>query len=44
MIVDSERTKFSVQGGPGYRLAELRDAGESEDGVIFRGDIVQETQ
>ena len=38
-IIDSERTKFWVQGGPGYRFAELRDTGESEDGVIFRGDL-----
>jgi len=38
-IVDSERTKFWVQGGPGYRYAELDDTGESEDGLIFRGDL-----
>jgi len=38
-IIDSERTKFWVQGGPGYRFAELRDTGESEDGLIFRGDL-----
>lgn len=38
-IIDTERTKFWVQGGPGYRFAELRDTGESEDGVIFRGDL-----
>ena len=38
-FVDTERTKFWVQGGPGYRFAELRDTGESEDGVIFRGDL-----
>ena len=37
-IIDSERTKLWVQGGPGYRYAELRDTGESEDGIIFRGD------
>jgi putative salt-induced outer membrane protein len=38
-IINSDRTKFWVQGGPGYRFAELRDTGESEDGVIFRGDV-----
>jgi putative salt-induced outer membrane protein len=38
-IIDSERTKFWLQGGPGYRYAEFNDTGESEDGVIFRGDL-----
>ena len=38
-IIDSERTKLWVQGGPGYRYAEILDTGESEDGVIFRGDL-----
>lgn len=38
-IVDTERTKFWVQGGPGYRFAEVRETGESEDGVILRGDM-----
>lgn len=38
-IIDSERTKLWVQGGPGYRYAEFNDTGESEDGVIFRGDL-----
>jgi putative salt-induced outer membrane protein len=38
-IIDSERTKLWVQGGPGYRYAEIRATGESEDGVIFRGDL-----
>ncbi len=38
-IVDTERTKFWVQGGPGYRFAKLLETGESEDGVIFRGDL-----
>jgi len=37
-IIESERTKLWVQGGPGYRYAELRDTGGSEDGIIFRGD------
>jgi putative salt-induced outer membrane protein len=43
-IIDTERTKFWVQGGPGYRYAEIRDTGESEDGIIFRGDIGFEHQ
>jgi putative salt-induced outer membrane protein len=43
-IIDTERTRFWVQGGPGYRYAEIRDTGESEDGVIFRGDIGFEHQ
>ena len=56
-IIDSERTKFWVQGGPGYRFAETRGPcldvvppadiydcnrrgdGESEDSLIFRGDL-----
>jgi len=43
-IINSESTKFWVQGGPGYRYAELRETGESEDGVIFRGDLGFEHQ
>jgi len=38
-LIDSERTKLWVQGGPGYRFAKLRDSGESEDGLIFRGNL-----
>ena len=38
-IINNDRTKFWVQGGPGYRYAEFNDTGESEDGVIFRGDL-----
>ena len=38
-IIDNDRTKFWVQGGPGYRYAEFNDTGESEDGLIFRGDL-----
>ena len=30
-IIDNDRTKLWVQGGPGYRYAELRETGESED-------------
>jgi len=43
-IIDSDRTKLWVQGGPGYRYAELQDTGESEDGLIFRGDLGFEHQ
>lgn len=43
-IIDSEQTKLWVQGGPGYRFAEFRDTGESEDGLIFRGDLGFEHQ
>lgn len=38
-LIDTKRTQFWVQGGPGYRFAEFRETGESEDGVIFRGDL-----
>jgi putative salt-induced outer membrane protein len=38
-IIDNERTKLWVQGGPGYRYAEIQLTGESEDGLIFRGDL-----
>jgi putative salt-induced outer membrane protein len=61
-LIDEERTKLWVQGGPGYRFAdrkgECRDAvppaniydckrfgpSESEDSVIFRGDLGFEHQ
>jgi putative salt-induced outer membrane protein len=43
-IINTERTKFWVQGGPGYRYAKLADTGENEDGVIFRGDAGFEHQ
>jgi putative salt-induced outer membrane protein len=38
-IIDSERTKLWVQGGPGYRYAKVLETGETEDGMIFRGDV-----
>jgi putative salt-induced outer membrane protein len=38
-IIDTERTKLWVQGGPGYRFAEFNETGESEDGTILRGDL-----
>ena len=43
-IINTERTKFWVQGGPGYRYAELRETGESADGMIVRGDMGFEHQ
>jgi putative salt-induced outer membrane protein len=49
-FVDTERTKFWIQGGPGYRFAEFRDEAESEDagdsdnGLILRGDLGFEHQ
>jgi putative salt-induced outer membrane protein len=49
-FIDTERTKFWVQGGPGYRFAEFRDdadsedAGESDNGLILRGDLGFEHQ
>jgi putative salt-induced outer membrane protein len=43
-LIDSEQTKLWVQGGPGYRFAKLRDTGESEDGVVLRGDLGFEHQ
>lgn len=39
-----ERTKLWVQGGPGYRHVEIRETGETEDGIIFRGDLGFEHQ
>ena len=38
-IIDTERTKFWVQGGPGYRYARVNETGRKEDGMIFRGDV-----
>ena len=38
-FVDTDKTKFWVQGGPGYRLSKERDTGNEIDGIIFRGDI-----
>ena len=38
-FVDTEKLKFWVQGGPGYRYAKVNETGETEDGLIFRGDI-----
>ena len=43
-VIDTERTQFRVQAGPGYRVAEVRGTGEQEDGVILRGDAGFEHQ
>ena len=43
-IIDTDKTKFWVQGGVGYRYSELLDTGETVDGVIFRGDLGYEHQ
>ena len=43
-FIDTERTKFWVQGGPGYRYAELSDTGTKDDGTILRGDLGFEHQ
>jgi len=36
-LVDTERHRFSVEAGPGFRFAERRDTGETENEVILRG-------
>ena len=38
-IIDTDKTKFWVQGGVGYRYAEEAFTGDTVDGVIFRGDL-----
>jgi putative salt-induced outer membrane protein len=38
-LINSERTQLYVQGGPGYRFSQLQETGESQDEVIFRGDV-----
>ncbi len=38
-FINTDRTKFWVQGGPGYRFAERRDTGETADEWIARGDL-----
>jgi len=43
-FIDTERTKFWIQGGPGYRYAQVQETGETDDGVIFRGDLGYEHQ
>jgi len=43
-FIDTQRTKFWIQGGPGYRYARIRETGETDDGVIFRGDLDFEHQ
>jgi putative salt-induced outer membrane protein len=43
-LIDTERTKLRIQGGPGFRRAELTDTGETEEDLIFRGDLNLEHQ
>lgn len=43
-LIDTERTRLSIQGGVGYRLSEDALTGEDLDEVIFRGDIGFEHQ
>jgi len=43
-FIDTEATKFWVQGGPGYRVSKERDTGDTIDGLIFRGDLGFEQQ
>jgi putative salt-induced outer membrane protein len=43
-FIDTERTKLWAQAGPGYRYAEVAATGETEDGIIFRGDAGFEHQ
>ena len=43
-FVNTDRTKFFLQGGPGYRVSKERATGETMDGVIFRGDMLFEQQ
>ncbi len=43
-LIDTEKTKFWVQGGPGYRYSKERDTGDTVDGIIFRGDLGFEQQ
>ncbi|MEN1728053.1 MAG: DUF481 domain-containing protein [Pseudomonadota bacterium] len=37
MLIDNERHRLSIEAGPGFRFAERRETGESEDEVIARG-------
>jgi len=36
-LLETERQKLKVELGPGFRFAEIRDTGESENEVIARG-------
>jgi putative salt-induced outer membrane protein len=38
-FINTDKTKFWVQGGPGYRVSKERDTGDTIDGLIFRGDL-----
>ena len=43
-FVNTDTTKFFLQGGPGYRVSKERDTGKTMDGIIFRGDMLFEQQ
>jgi len=36
-LLDNERHRLSVEAGPGFRISERRDTGESENEAIVRG-------
>jgi putative salt-induced outer membrane protein len=36
-LLDNDRHRLSVEAGPGFRVAERRDTGESENEAILRG-------
>ena len=35
-LIDTSRTLLSVEAGPGYRIAKVRDTGEQKDAVFAR--------
>jgi putative salt-induced outer membrane protein len=43
-FINTDKTKFWVQGGPGYRVSKENETGETIDGVIFHGDLGFEQQ
>jgi putative salt-induced outer membrane protein len=43
-FINTDKTRFWVQGGPGYRVSKERDTGDTIDGLIFRGDLGFEQQ
>jgi len=43
-FINTDKTKFWVQGGPGYRVSKEQDTGDTIDGLIFRGDLGFEQQ
>lgn len=43
-FINTENTRFWVQGGPGYRVSRENETGDTIDGVIFHGDLGFEQQ